>query len=284
MRIVVSAAPPCRPLSVGLPGAAGSRGTATPEPAPDTSDIHPAVFHFGRRDGAARPAGRVRSAGYVPTAAGEPAPTPALSSAVREPDQAQVRNATEDVRRIDTSNDRTEPLSQRAEARTDVAVQLAAPFCSTLRCPATVDVTNQGTAPASGSVIVTVAGAVPLNSPVSLPPCGERTLPMAARNVAPPGQTVRVNWSAVFYEASVMGNDPALAKRLMDRGFKLNEPLGNQLANDSKTRPVLQLLGAMMPGIGPQTGPAVRERTGSPPSAGRWQIWSSRERSSRSTT
>lgn len=259
LRFVVSASPPYQPLSVGLPGSAGSQGAATPEPAPDASDAHTAVFRSGPQDGAARSVGHVQSAGHVPAAAGEPAPAPALSSAVSEPDKAQVQSTTENVRRVDTSHEQAEPLSQRVAAQTDVAVQLSTSFCSTPSCPATVNVTNQGTAPASGTVIVTVAGQTPLNSPVSVPPGGNRTLTTAARNVAPPGQTIRVSWSAVFYEASVMGDDPALVKRLMGRGFKLNEPLGDQRANDSKGKPVLQLLAAMTADIGPRTSPEVRE-------------------------
>ncbi|MFD7498081.1 hypothetical protein ACFV8T_38115 [Streptomyces sp. NPDC059832] len=259
LRIVVSASPPYRPLSVGLPGSAGSQGAATPKPAPDASDVHTAVFRSGPQDGAARSARHVQSAGQVPTAAGEPAPAPALSSAVSEPDKAQVRSTTENVRRIDTSHEQAEPLSQRVAAQTDVAVQLTASHCSTPTCPATVNVTNQGTAPASGTVIVTVAGQTPLNSPVSVPPGGNRTLTATATNTAPPGQTIPVSWSVVFYEASVMGEDPALVKRLMGRGFKLNEPLGDQRANDSKGKPVLQLLDAMTADIGPQTSPEVRE-------------------------
>ncbi|WP_329167239.1 hypothetical protein OHB49_44165 (plasmid) [Streptomyces sp. NBC_01717] len=100
-----------------------------------------------------------------------------------------------------------------------------------------MNVTNQGTAPTSGTVILTVAGQTPLNSPVSVPPGGSRTLTATATNTAPPGQTIQVNWSAVFYEASVMGDDPALVKRLMGRGFKLNEPLGDQRANEAKASP-----------------------------------------------
>ncbi|EHM31532.1 hypothetical protein SPW_0112 [Streptomyces sp. W007] len=68
-----------------------------------------------------------------------------------------------------------------------------------------------------------------------------------------------MSWSAVFYEASVMGDDPALVKRLMGRGFKLNEPLGDQRANDSKGKSVLELLDAMTADIGPRTSPEVRE-------------------------
>ncbi|MFD0340303.1 hypothetical protein ACFVH0_16715 [Streptomyces sp. NPDC127117] len=258
LRFVVSASPPYRPLSVGLPGSAGSQGAATPESAPDASDARTAVFRSGPQDGAARSVGHVQSAGHVPTAAGEPAPAPALSSAVSEPDKAQVQNTTENVRRVDTSHEQAEPLSQRVAAQTDVAVQLTASFCSTPSCPATVNVTNQGTAPAGGTVIVTVAGQTPLNSPVSVPPGGNRTLTATATNTAPPGQTIQVSWSAVFYEASVMGDDPALVKRLMGRGFKLNEPLGER-ANDSKGKPVLQLLDAMTADIGPRTSPEVRE-------------------------
>ncbi|WP_413754091.1 hypothetical protein NRF20_38890 [Streptomyces sp. R-74717] len=259
LRFVVSASPPYQPLSVGLPGSAGSQGAATPEPAPDASDARTAVFRSGPQDGAARSVGHVQSAGHVPAAAGEPAPAPALSSAVSEPDKAQVQSTTENVRRVDTSHEQAEPLSQRVAAQTDVAVQLTASFCSTPSCPATVNVTNQGTAPASGTVIVTVAGQTPLNSPVSVPPGGNRTLTATATNTAPPGQTIPVSWSAVFYEASVMGDDPALVKRLMGRGFKLNEPLGDQRANDSKGKPVLQLLDAMTADIGPRTSPEVRE-------------------------
>lgn len=259
LRFVVSASPPYRPLSVGLPGSAGSHGAATPEPAPDASDARTAVFRSGPQDGAAWSAGHVQSAGHVPTAASEPAPAPALSSAVSEPDKAQVQSTTENVRRVDTSNEQAEPLSRRVAAQTDVAVQLSTSFCSTPSCPATVNLTNQGTAPASGTVMVTVAGQTPLNSPVSVPAGGNRTLTTAARNVAPPGQTIRVSWSAVFYEASVMGDDPALVKRLMGRGFRLNEPLGDQRANDSKGKPVLQLLDAMTPDIGPRTRSEVRE-------------------------
>ncbi|MET9919554.1 hypothetical protein ABZZ04_21035 [Streptomyces sp. NPDC006435] len=253
LRVVVSASPPYRPLSVGLPGEAEPEEDTTFAPAPDSSDAHTVAFRQGPSDAAARGAGRVRSA------AGEPAPAPALSSAVSEPDKAQVRSTTENVRRVDTSQEQAEPLSRRVAAQTDVAVQLSTSFCTTPSCPATVKVTNQGTAPASGTVMVTVAGQTPLNSPVSVPPGGNRTLTTAARNVAPPGQTIRVSWSAVFYEASVMGDDPALVKRLMGRGFKLNEPLGDQRANDSKGRPVLQLLEAMTPDIGPRTSPQVRE-------------------------
>ncbi|MFH8518289.1 hypothetical protein ACH4CE_25015 [Streptomyces gelaticus] len=259
LRIVVSASPPYQPLSVGLPGSAGSQGAATPEPAPDASDARTAVFRSGPQDGAARSVGHVQSAGHVPAAAGEPAPAPALSSAVSEPDKAQVQSTTENVRRVDTSHEQAEPLSQRVAAQTAVAVQLSTSFCSTPSCPATVNVTNQGTAPASGTVIVTVAGQTPLNSPVSVPPGGNRTLTATATNTAPPGQTIQVNWSAVFYEASVMGDDPALVRRLMGRGFKLNEPLGDQRANDSKGKPVLQLLDAMTADIGPRTSPEVRE-------------------------
>ncbi|MFE3907813.1 hypothetical protein ACFXPY_48380 [Streptomyces sp. NPDC059153] len=259
LRIVVSASPPYRPLSVGLPGSAGSQGAATPEPAPDASDARTAVFRSGPQDSSARSAGHVQSAGHVPAAAGEPAPAPALSSAVSEPDKAQVQSTTENVRRVDASNEQAEPLSQRVAAQTAVAVQLSTSFCSTPSCPATVTVTNQGTAPASGTVIVTVAGQTPLNSPVSVPPGGNRTLTATATNTAPPGQTIQVNWSAAFYEASVMGDDPALVKRLMGRGFKLNEPLGDQRANDSKGKPVLQLLDAMTADIGPRTSPEVRE-------------------------
>ncbi|MGW1109007.1 hypothetical protein [Streptomyces sp. NPDC002540] len=259
LRFVVSASPPYQPLSVGLPGSAVSRGAATPEPAPDASDARTAVFRSGPQDGAARPAGHVQSAGHVPAAAGEPAPAPALSSAVSEPDKAQVQSTTENVRRVDASNEQAEPLGQRVAAQTAVAVQLSTSFCSTPSCPATVNVTNQGTAPANGTVIVTVAGQTPLNSPVSVPPGGNRTLTATATNTAPPGQTIQVNWSAVFYEASVMGDDPALVKRLMGRGFKLNEPLGDQRANDSKGKPVLQLLDAMTADIGPRTSPEVRK-------------------------
>ncbi|MFD4863158.1 hypothetical protein [Streptomyces atratus] len=259
LRIVVSASPPYQPLSVGLPGSAGSQGAATSEPAPDASDARTAVFRSGPQDGAARSAGHVQSAGHVPAAAGETAPAPALSSAVSEPDKAQVQSTTENVRRVDTSHEQAEPLSQRVAAQTDVAVQLTASFCSTPSCPATVNVTNQGTAPASGTVIVTVAGQTPLNSPVSVPPGGNRTLTATATNTAPPGQTIQVNWSAVFYEVSVMGDDPALVKRLMGRGFKLNEALGDQRANDSKGKPVLQLLDAMTADIGPRTSPEIRE-------------------------
>lgn len=259
LRFVVSASPPYQPLSIRLPGSAGSQGAATPEPAPDASDARTAVFRSGPQDGTARSAGHVQSAGHVPAAAGEPAPAPALSSAVSEPDKAQVHSTTENVRRVDTSNEQAEPLSQRVEAQTAVAVQLSTSFCNTPSCPATVNVTNQGTAPASGTVIVTVAGQTPLNSPVSVPPGGNRTLTTAARNVAPTGQRIQVNWSAVFYEASVMGDDPALVKRLMGRGFKLNEPLGDQRANDSKGKPVLQLLDAMTADIDPRTSPEVRK-------------------------
>lgn len=277
LRFVVSASPPYQPLSVGLPASPGSQGAATPEPAPDASDARTAVFRSGPQDGAARSAGHVQSAGQVPAvgrvrsagqvtaadqvpaAAGEPAPAPALSSAVSEPDKAQVQSATENVRRVGASNEKAEPLSQRVAAQTDVAVELSTSFCSTPSCPATVNLTNRGTAPASGTVMVTVAGQTPLNSPVSVPPGGNRTLTTAARNVAPPGQTIQVSWSAVFYEASVMGDDPALVKRLMGRGFQLNEALGDQRANDSKGKPVLQLLDAMTDGIGPRTSPEVRE-------------------------
>ncbi|MFF3389830.1 hypothetical protein ACFYW1_02570 [Streptomyces sp. NPDC002669] len=259
LRIVVSASPPYRPLSVGLPGSAGSRGAAAPEPAPDASDARTAVFRSGPQNGAARSVDHVRSVGHPQAAAGEPAPAPALSSAVSEPDRAQVRSTTENVRRVETSHEEAEPLSRRVAAQTDVAVQLSTSFCATPSCPATVKVTNQGTAPANGTVMVTVAGQTPLNSPVSVPPGGNRTLALAARNMAPPGQTIRVTWSAVFYEASVMGDDPALVKRLMGRGFKLNEPLGDHRANDSKGKPVLQLLEAMTPDIGPRTSPRIRE-------------------------
>ncbi|MER5619100.1 hypothetical protein [Streptomyces sp. NPDC002215] len=259
LRIVVSASAPYRPLSVGLPGSGRSQGTGTPEPAPDASDTSAAVFRSGPQYGAARSVSHVQSVGNVPAASGEADPSPALSSAVSEPAPAQVQKTTENVRRVDTSQEHAEPLSQRVAAQTDVAVQLSTSFCSTPSCPATVNVTNQGTAPASGTVIVTVAGQTPLNSPVSVPPGGNRTLTTAARNVAPPGQTIRVNWSAVFYEASVMGDDPALVKRLMGRGFKLNEPLGDQRANDSKGKSVLQLLDAMTADIGPRTSPEVRE-------------------------
>ncbi|WP_406151509.1 hypothetical protein [Streptomyces sp. NBC_01012] len=269
LRFVVSASPPYQPLSVGLPSSPGSQGAATPDREADASDARTAVFRSGPQDGWARAAdgaesaGQVRSAGrgtaadQVPAAAGEPAP--ALSSAVSEPDKAQVQSATENVRRVGASNEKAEPLSRRVAAQTDVAVQLSTSFCSTPSCPATVTLTNRGTAPASGTVMVTVAGQTPLNSPVSVPPGGNRTLTTAARNVAPPGQTIQVSWSAVFYEASVMGDDPALVKRLMARGFQLNEALGDQRANDSKGKPVLQLLDAMTDGIGPRTSAEVRE-------------------------
>ncbi|MBB1260679.1 hypothetical protein [Streptomyces alkaliterrae] len=259
LRMMVNASPPYQPLSVGLPGSAGSRGTATPEPVPDASDAHAAVLRSGPQDGAARSAGHVQSAGQV-AAVGEPAPAPALSSAISEPKKAQVQSTTENVRRVDASAEQAEPLSRRVKAaQTAVTVQLSTSFCSTPSCPATVNVANQGTAPASGTVIVTVAGQTPLNSAVSVPPGGNRTLTTAARNVAPPGQTIQVSWSAVFYEASVMGDDPALVKRLMGRGFQLNEPLGDQQANDSKGKPVLQLLDAMTPSIDQRTSPEVRE-------------------------
>ncbi|MFF1758780.1 hypothetical protein [Streptomyces sp. NPDC058266] len=259
LRIVVSASPPYRPLSVGLPGSAGSQGTSTPEPAPDASDARTAVFRSSPQDGAARSASHVQSAGHAPAAAGEPVPDPALSSAVSEPDAAQVKSTTENVRRVNTSHEQAEPLSQRVAAQSDVSVQLTSSFCTTPSCPATVNVTNQGTAPASGTVIVTVAGQTPLNSPVSVPPGGSRTLTATATNTAPPGQTIQVNWSAVFYAASVMGDDPALVKRLMGRGFQLSKPLGDQRSNDSKSKPILQLLDAMTTDIGPRTSPEVRK-------------------------
>lgn len=91
LRFVVSASPPYQPLSVGLPGSAGSQGAATPEPAPDASDARTAVFRSGPQDGAARSVGHVQSAGHVPAAAGEPSPAPALSSAVSEPTRPRCR-------------------------------------------------------------------------------------------------------------------------------------------------------------------------------------------------
>ncbi|MFF5538790.1 hypothetical protein ACFY71_41195, partial [Streptomyces cinerochromogenes] len=150
-------------------------------------------------------------------------------------------STTEAVRRVDASNEQAEPLSRRVAAQTDVTV------------------TNQGTTAASGTVIVTVEGQTPLNTAVSVPPEGSRTLTATATNTAPPGQTIPVTWSAVFYAPDVMGNDPALVRRLMGRGFQLNEPLGDQRANDSKGRPVLQLLDAMTPDIGPRTSPQLRK-------------------------
>ncbi|MEU5102049.1 hypothetical protein AB0H07_07120 [Streptomyces sp. NPDC021354] len=258
LRIVVTASAPYRPLSVGLPGSAEPQRSTTPEPAPDIGDARTAAFRSGP------PGGAVRSAGHASAAAGEPAPDPGLSSAVSEPDKAQVQRTTEAVRRVDAKQEQAEPLSERVAAQPDVAVQATPtpPLCTTPSCTAAVTVTNRGTAPASGTVMVTVAGQTALNSPVSVPPGGNRALTATARNVAPPGQTIPVTWSVVFYAPDVMGDDPALVKRLADRGFRLNEPMGDQRVNSGPPngKAVLQLLDAMTPGIGPRTSPLLRKQ------------------------
>ncbi|MGW2181544.1 hypothetical protein ACWCXX_26270 [Streptomyces sp. NPDC001732] len=121
-------------------------------------------------------------------------------------------------------------------------------------------VTNQGTSPASGTVMVNVAGQTALNSPASVPPGGRRALTATARNVASPGQTVPVTWSVVFCTPHVMGDDVALVKRLAGRGFRLNESVstGSTNSGPANGKAVLQLLDAMTPDIGPRTSPLLR--------------------------
>ncbi|MGW7366465.1 hypothetical protein ACWGI8_24275 [Streptomyces sp. NPDC054841] len=250
-RILVAASSPYRLLSVGLPVSGPSGHRATPSPSasasasasPGTRGVLTSI-HYGRPHGVAR---------VVNAGSGEAAPPTGLSSAVSEADDSQVQSTAAAVERLGETEAKPAQLSERVTVQPDVSVHLrslSSNPCEARTCSAMVTVTNAGPGTANGKLTVSVAGQSALNTTVSVPPGASVPYTATAINTAPANTVMPVTWQAVLYNPAVMGNDPALVKRLAGRGFDLNKPVIKEQPNG---KAILQTLDAMTTDIGPNT-------------------------------
>ncbi len=151
-------------------------------------------------------------------------------------EQRKAEAEIDEVRRTESAKPLAEATPQPAPAALRATVQLPS-VCLTPTCAFSVTVTNAGGSPGSGTLhtVVSTGQALP-PKPIKLAPGASSTHQFQFRNTAPPSQggTVRVsiNITAYVHTVELDGSDPAVAKRLRERGIdttpltRIGEPYG----------------------------------------------------------
>ncbi|MFD4855219.1 hypothetical protein [Streptomyces atratus] len=253
-RILVASSFPHRLLSVGLPvpGSSGHRAT----PSSGTAGVHSVVAH-GPPRGVVRP--------LVYRGSGDAVPPAGLSSAVSEADDSEVERTAAAVRRLGEEEAKPAKLGERITVQPDVTVQLLTPDCGTPTCSTMVTVDNGGPGTVNGRLMVSEEGQSLLDTHISVPAGASQSYQAASSpNRAPPGGEIYTTIRATLYNPAVMGDDPALVRRLADRGLNLNK---SAVAGQPNGKAILQTLDAMTSDIHPDTDQwlryeRVREVTG----------------------
>ncbi len=151
-------------------------------------------------------------------------------------EQRKAEAEIDEVKRTESAKPLAEATPQPAPAALRATVQLPS-VCLTPTCAFSVTVTNAGGSPGSGTLHTAVSTGQALPpKPIKLTPGASSTHQFQFRNTAPPSQggTVRVsiNITAYVHTVELDGSDPAVAKRLRERGIdttpltRIGEPYG----------------------------------------------------------
>ena len=137
--------------------------------------------------------------------------------------QNETRRAVLDVQKSLPPEPPAQATPQPTPAALRPTVQIP-PLCLNPVCTFSVTITNTGGSPGNGTVYATVSTgqALPPNPVTALTPGKRATFQYQFRNTAPPSRSaairIPINIVAYVHTTQLEGSDPAVAKRLRERG------------------------------------------------------------------